>query len=135
MRESVARAGGWRVAHAFGTPVPGWLVVVPTRHVTSLGELSDSEAAYLGPLLRNVTRALPQVVGCEKTYVALFAEAEGFAHVHFHVIPRMPDQAGEFRGPRVFQLLGASEADRVTDTDMDALSSQLTSALQATAKK
>ena len=23
--------------------------------------------------------------------VALFAEAEGFAHVHFHVVPRQPD--------------------------------------------
>lgn len=28
--------------------------------------------------------------GSSKTYVALFAEAEGFAHVHFHVVPRSP---------------------------------------------
>lgn len=128
LRESVARQGGWRVAHAFGTRVPGWLVVVPTRHVTSLAELSVAEAE-LGPLLRDVTGALEQVVECERTYVALFAEAEGFAHVHFHVIPRMPDQAEAFRGTRVFQLLGASEAESVPHADMDTLCGQLASVL------
>jgi len=97
---------------AKGTRLPGWLVVVPTRHVTSLAELSASEAGELGPLLRDVTRALEQAVGCTKMYVALFAEAEGFGHVHFHVIPRMRDQEEALRGPGVFRLLGASEEER-----------------------
>lgn len=131
-RESVARRGGWRVAHAFGTRLPGWLVVVPIRHVTSLAELSAAEATELGPLLCDVTSALEQVVGCEKTYVALFAEAEGFSHVHFHVIPRMPDQAGTIRGPRVFGLLGASDPEAVSDADMDGLSEELALVLAGT---
>jgi TnpA family transposase len=60
-----------------------------------------------------------------------FAEAEGFAHVHFHVIPRMPDQAEDIRGPRVFQLLGVPEAEIVQDADMDSLCRQLASVLTA----
>jgi diadenosine tetraphosphate (Ap4A) HIT family hydrolase len=89
-RDRVYVGPRWRVAHAFGTSLPGWLVVLPRRHVTALVELTPSEAADLGPLLREVSSALCRVTGCEKTYVALFAEAEGFSHVHFHVIPAMP---------------------------------------------
>ena len=54
------------------------------------------------------------MVGCEKTYVALFAEAEGFSHVHFHVVPRMADLDPSLHGPRVFQLLGVG-ADETMD--------------------
>ena len=62
--------------------------MLPRRHILALDELSHAEAAALGPLLRAVTAALREVTGCAKTYVALFAEAEGFGHVHFHVVPR-----------------------------------------------
>ena len=78
-RERIYLDAHWRVAHAFGTAQPGWLVVLPRRHVLALDELSYAEAAALGPLLRAVTAALREVTGCAKTYVALFAEAEGSA--------------------------------------------------------
>ena len=81
-RERIYVGPGWRVAHAFGTALPGWLVLLPRRHVTALDELTTAEAEELGPLLRALTRALREATGCDKTYVALFAEAEGFAHVH-----------------------------------------------------
>lgn len=32
----------------------------------------------------------------------LFAEADGFAHLHVHLVPRMPDQPDDRRGPDVF---------------------------------
>ncbi len=35
----------------------------------------------------------------------LYAEAEGFAHLHVHLVPRMPDQPEERRGPAVFGYL------------------------------
>ena len=78
-RERVHVSSGWRVAHAFGTSLPGWLVVVPRRHVVALDELTAEEAADLGPLLRDLTAALRAVLECSKTYVALFAEAEGLS--------------------------------------------------------
>lgn len=95
----------WRTAHAFNTTLPGWLVLVPLRHVISIAELSLPEVAELSPLLHRLSRALHEAVGCEKTYVMQFAEAEGFSHVHFHVVPRMPDLPAEYRGPRIFHYL------------------------------
>jgi diadenosine tetraphosphate (Ap4A) HIT family hydrolase len=128
-RERVHLGPHWRVAHAFDTGIPGWLVVLPRRHVTALDELTTEEAAGLGPLLRALTAALREVTGCQKTYVALFAEAEGFAHVHFHVIPREPGLAAEFRGPRVFQL-GADPNRRVSPETMDQIAAEVGDALR-----
>ncbi|MEU4088013.1 HIT family protein [Streptomyces aureus] len=120
-RECVVFDEHWRVVHAFGTAVPGWLVLLPRRHVTAIHDLTDAEAASLGVWQVDLSRALRSVTGCAKTYVVQFAEAAGFAHVHFHVVPRMPDLRPEHRGPGVFDLLRshdqavtADEADRLT---------------------
>jgi diadenosine tetraphosphate (Ap4A) HIT family hydrolase len=128
-RERIYLDAHWRVAHAFGTAQPGWLVVLPRRHVLALDELSRAEAAALGPLLRSLTAALREVTGCAKTYVALFAEAEGFSHVHFHVVPRPADLDPQLHGPKIFALLGGDPARHVPDHDMDQLAGQLTAAL------
>ena len=60
-------APGWRVAHDFNTSLPGWLILVPTRHVESLDELTAAEADTLGLLLRQASIALKTVTGCRKT--------------------------------------------------------------------
>jgi diadenosine tetraphosphate (Ap4A) HIT family hydrolase len=130
-RERIYLDPHWRVAHAFGTAQPGWLVVLPRRHVLALDELTPAEAAGLGPVLRAVTAALREVTGCEKTYVALFAEAEGFSHLHFHVVPRHADLDSGLRGPRVFGLMGGDPARHVPDSQMDELSRRLAAALPA----
>ena len=98
-RQRLLRTAHWRVVHAFDTALPGWLIVVPIRHLTGLAELDAAEAAELGPLLAALSRALVDLVGCTKTYVLLLAEAEGFSHLHFHVVPRMPDQPPESTHP------------------------------------
>jgi diadenosine tetraphosphate (Ap4A) HIT family hydrolase len=128
-RERIYVGPGWRVAHAFGTALPGWLVLLPRRHVTALDELTAAESEELGPLLRAITRALREATGCDKTYVALFAEAEGFAHAHFHVIPRHRDLAPELRGPRVFSLLGADRVRSVPDAVMDEIALRIAAVL------
>ncbi len=129
-RERVYLSQHWRVAHAFDVAIPGWLVLLPQRHVTALDELTADEAAGLGRLLRALTAALREVTGCLKTYVALFAEAEGFAHVHFHVIPREPGLPAEFCGPRVFGLLKAEPDRRVSNETMDEISAEVASAIR-----
>jgi len=129
-RERLHVGPRWRVAHAFGASLPGWLVVLPRRHVTALDQLTVEEAADLGPLLRALTAALREVLGCSKTYVALFAEAEGFAHVHFHVMPRQPDLDPGLRGPRVFGLLGGDPAGHVPPQVMDEVAISVGQALR-----
>ena len=131
-REAVIVEGGWRVALAIGCSLPGWLVVVPTRHVAAMDDLTDDEAAALGPLLRRLTIALREVTGCEKTYVALFAEQEGFSHLHVHVVPRMAWFTDEQKGPKSLgAFLGKPESEATTDADRDAMALALREALPA----
>ncbi|MGW0886377.1 HIT family protein [Streptomyces sp. NPDC002671] len=114
LRERIVEDQHWRVAHAFDAALPGWLVLVPRRHVTAIHELTDMEAETLGMWQVRLSRALHDVTGCVKTYVAQFAEVEGFAHVHFHVMPRMSDLPQKLRGPGVFDLLRQPEQLRVS---------------------
>lgn len=109
--ECIVATAHWRVAHAFNSTLEGWLVVLPHRHVRSLADLTAEEAGELGPLLWRASRALTDELGCEKTYVMQFSEAEGFSHLHFHVVPRAGDLAEDRRGARCFGFLSDSEAE------------------------
>ena len=112
-RGEVATPGGvlhddglWRLEHTFEPiPIAGWLVLKPLRHVESVAELTEVEAAALGPLLQRTSAALTAVLGCTKVYVMCFAEAAGAAHVHIHLVPRAADMPPERRGPRVFEYM------------------------------
>lgn len=128
-REAVHVEERWRIAHAFDSSLPGWLVLLPRRHVTSLDELDDDESADLGRLMSATSRALREVTGATKAYAVFFAEAEGFAHLHVHLVPRMPWFAHDDVGPRVFHFLGASETDRVPYAEQDALALRVRAAL------
>lgn len=125
LRERIAFDEHWRVAHAIGTALEGWLVLLPRRHVTTLAELTDAEAEQLGGWQVRVSRALHQVTGCAKTYVVEFGEAEGFAHVHFHIVPRLPDHPLDLRGPAVFSYLSRPQDEQVTAQQMDSLAESL----------
>jgi diadenosine tetraphosphate (Ap4A) HIT family hydrolase len=127
-REAVHVEDRWRVAHAFDSALPGWLVLLPRRHVTALDDLDADEAADLGRLQVAVSRALREVTGCTKVYSVFFAEAEGFAHVHLHLVPRMDWFTREQVGPRVFSFLGAAEGSRVPAAEQDALALRLRTA-------
>jgi len=125
-RERIALDDHWRVAHAIGVALPGWLVLLPRRHVTAIADLTDAEAAALGPWQVRLSRALREVTGCARTYVAQFAEKPGFGHVHFHVVPRPDDLPEELRGPRVFGLM----RDGLPPERTDALATKLSAALR-----
>lgn len=115
----------WRVAMVQRSALPGWVVVVPRRHTTRMGDLTASEARELGPLLIAVSQAIEAVTGTSKTYLMQFAEAEGFAHVHLHVTPRSPDE--EHRGARVFAYLDQEEA--IGEAEKEMLAVRLRTAL------
>lgn len=128
-REAVHVEERWRLAHAFDSSLPGWLVLLPRRHVTVLDDLDADESADLGRLLSSTSLALREVTGATKVYAAFFAEADGFAHLHVHLVPRMPWFTHDQVGPRVFAFLGASETDRVPAADQDALALRVRAAL------
>jgi len=105
LREQIIRERGWRVAHDFNSSLEGWLIAAPLRHVRALHELTTTEAAAMGDLVHRSSIALREVTGCDKTYVMLFAEAEGFEHLHLHVVPRLVDHPEDRRGPKVFAFM------------------------------
>lgn len=115
----------WRVAHATGSALLGWLVVLPRRHVESIDVLNPAEAAALGPLLKQVSTALVDVLGCAKTYVVMFAEAPGYNHVHFHVVPRDAELPKELRGVRIFDYLKRPQSEWVSLEAQRELASRL----------
>jgi diadenosine tetraphosphate (Ap4A) HIT family hydrolase len=123
--DAIHRTPHWDVAHSYDTALPGWMVLVARRHLTAIDELTEAEAAELGVLLVRVSVALRVITGCQKTYVAQFAEAAAHPHVHVHVIPRMPDLPRELRGPRIFSLLGVGEGERVNAAAMDTIAVQM----------
>lgn len=101
----------WRLEHVIEPlPLAGWLVLKPLRHVEAFADLTPDEAATFGPLVRRVTAAMTDALHPAKVYLCQFSEARGFAHIHFHLIPRFAETPPERRGPDVFTLL--SEASR-----------------------
>lgn len=128
--ELIAIDEHWRIAHAVGSALPGWLVLLPRRHVLAIADLTDAEAAGLGTWQVRLSRALHAVTGCAKTYVVQFAEAPRFSHVHFHVIPRMANLPADRRGPKVFEFLSQPPEHTVTPDQMNALAADLTQQLR-----
>ncbi|WP_043603376.1 MULTISPECIES: HIT family protein [Protofrankia] len=124
-RERILLGPGWRVVHAIRAALPGWLVVVARRHVTSPAELTAAEASELGLVTWRLSRALIDVTGCAKTYVVAFSEAEGFTHLHVHVIPWAADLPVAERGPAVFSYLRRPPAEWVSPDTMDSLAQAL----------
>lgn len=127
--DCIVRTPSWDVVHCDGTSLLGWIVLVVRRHVAVLADLTDAEAAALGPLVRDVSRALHELVACEKTYVVQFAEHPRHRHVHVHVVPRPRELADDEVGPGIFKFLGVDEASRVSEADMDSLAAGLRAAL------
>ena len=118
-REDVVQTDHWRVAHAFNSTLPGWLVLLPTRHVLSFTDLSAEEADELGGLVRRMSAALEEVTGCVKTYLMQFSEADGFSHLHLHLVPRLRDHPADARGPAVFSLMAGEESQWLPASERD----------------
>jgi len=124
-RELVFDDGNWRVVHAFGSAIPGWLVVVCRLHITSMSQLTPQEATVVGPLLSTLSAALEDVLGARKAYVAFLAEAKGLEHLHVHMVPRKEDMPPEQRGKRVFDWLDMPKGEAMTDGEADRIALDL----------
>jgi diadenosine tetraphosphate (Ap4A) HIT family hydrolase len=118
-RELVFDDGNCRVVHAFGSAIPGWLVVVCRRQITSMSQVTPQEATVLGPLLSVLSAALDDVLGARKAYVAFLAQADSFEHLHVHMVPRNGDDDDGSPGePNSGQSSpGESREDRPNSSD------------------
>lgn len=115
----------WQVEHAYPTRLPGWLVIVLRRHAEALHELRTDEYVELGYVLERTVRVVHEATGCAKEYVACYAEADGFQHIHFHVVPRAADMPTHLIGANSFALLKVSEVEAVQPEEIRALCESL----------
>ena len=59
-----------------------------------------------------------------------FAEAEGFEHLHIHVVPRLPDFEHDVTGPRVFAFLDQPEPAWLSTAEQDRIATELRAQLE-----
>ncbi len=76
---------------------PGHTLVIPKEGKPTLGELSDESAAAIGRVLPMLCRAVMRATGAAE-YNILQNNGPGahqvVMHVHFHIIPKLPDGRG-----------------------------------------
>jgi diadenosine tetraphosphate (Ap4A) HIT family hydrolase len=110
----------WLVEHAYPVGLLGWLVIVLRRHAAALHELVADEFHELARIQATLVPLLATTLHSEKEYVACFAEAEHFRHVHFHVVPVQPGTPGSLRGCGSLALLKVGEAEAVAAAEVQA---------------
>jgi diadenosine tetraphosphate (Ap4A) HIT family hydrolase len=103
----------WVVEHCVGPLGVGTLLVKTKWHVTRVSQLTDEEAAEIGPLLRRTAAVVDQLLAPEQVYTWLFSHADAKpAHLHYVVQPATRALMDEFGGEYGPQLTSAMFARR-----------------------
>jgi len=75
----------------------GALIVKPESHVTSVADLSEEEAAEVGPLLWRASQVASQLIEADQVYNCLWSHARGKpVHIHYVVQPVTQEQMSDF---------------------------------------
>jgi len=78
----------WVVEHCIGTLGVGTLILKPFRHIVGLADMSDAEAAELGPLMQRATLVIEALTNADQVYACLWSHAEWKpGHIHFVLQP------------------------------------------------
>ena len=101
------------VAFLDATPLfKGHVLVVPRAHVVTLADLPAPLLSRLFAVVQKLSRALPEALGAEGTFVALNnVVSQSVPHLHVHVVPRTKgDGLKGFFWPRT-KYAGSDERD------------------------
>ena len=102
---------------------PGHVLVVPRRHVPTLGDLGPDEVGPYFEQVRRVSVAVPGAMDAAGTFVAANnVVSQSVPHLHVHVVPRrFKDGLRGFFWPRQ-RYSGDDEMARVAAAIREALS-------------
>jgi histidine triad (HIT) family protein len=95
---------GDAVAFLDRSPVfKGHVLVVPTRHVTSLPDLAGDELQPFFAIVQRIAAVMPHALAADGTFVAMNnIVSQSVPHLHAHVVPRRrKDGLRGFFWPRV----------------------------------
>jgi len=89
----------------------GHTLVVPRRHLVTLGDLPAEEVGPFWRRVAHISRSMPAALGVEGTFVANNnVVSQSVAHLHVHVVPRVKgDGLRGFFWPRSKYADGESE--------------------------
>src|SRR3954469_15960083 len=102
----------WVLRPASPPGVPGWMMMIPRRHVGGPAHFDDREARAFGPALRHFERVLERVTGALRIYTAALGESH--PHFHAHMVPRYATMPRDARAWSVFALQRAVAASELT---------------------
>ena len=90
----------WVVEHCIGTLGVGTLSLKPFRHIVGLADMSDAEAADLGPLMQRATSILKALTDADQVYACLWSHADWTpGHIHFVLQPAWNALRSRYPGP------------------------------------
>ncbi len=120
----VLRAGGVTAFLDARPLFPGHVLVVPDRHVETLGDLPADAVAPLFAAVQQVARAVERALAADGSFVALNNRiSQSVPHLHVHVVPRRKgDKLRGFFWPRV-KYADDAEREGVRRAIADALAS------------
>ena len=88
----------WVLAFLDVNPLcPGHTLIIPKEAVATLDQLSDDSAAAIGRVLPRISRAVLKATGASEFNILQNngpGAHQAVFHVHFHVIPKLPDGRG-----------------------------------------
>ncbi|MBP3965624.1 HIT family protein [Paenibacillus lignilyticus] len=105
----------------------GYVMVELKRHTPGLGDLSVQEAAAVGVIVNEVSRALKDVLRAEHIYS--FVQGDGVPHFHMHLIPRYAGTPDHYRNPT--NLINWPDAPNGGEAEVEKICSKLRAYLQA----
>ena len=90
-RYEIHRSELWVLRHhPDPAPLAGWLLLDSRRHCSGPLDFSEAEASEWGSAVRDASRLVKQITGCDRVYAIAFGE--GAQHLHLHLIPRHLDE-------------------------------------------
>jgi diadenosine tetraphosphate (Ap4A) HIT family hydrolase len=122
----------WFVEHTVGPLGVGTLILKPKRHVKRVSELSDDEAAELGPLLLRSAAVVDELLNPEQVYTCLWSHAGGTpVHIHYLIFPatrELMDEHGDY-GPHL-QVAMFDAGITPPEAEVEAFANQARAAFQ-----
>jgi diadenosine tetraphosphate (Ap4A) HIT family hydrolase len=90
----------WVLEHCIGTLGVGTLILKPFRHIVGLADMSDAEAADLGPLMQRATSIIKSLTDADQVYACLWSHADWTpGHIHFVLQPAWNALRSRYPGP------------------------------------
>lgn len=131
---SVIRSKYFDVHQDFEIPIPGFMILTSLRHLKSIADFTDNEAAEFTKILKTSRQLQRDVLGIETVY--LHQEEDTSHHFHLWLFPRYDWMKEKFAGKSesMRPIMEYARNNMKTDKSLAKLDADLSSLVAAVAK-